>query len=73
LTIQVNLFTEACYQASENPKHATTVHPFKRTAALDVPNSELKPTQKLIVLGMPKDWIEDIDLVLSFVAYIGFV
>lgn len=32
LTIQVNMFKEASYQASENPKHASTVHPFKRTA-----------------------------------------
>jgi len=68
LTIQVNLFTKACYQASENLERATTVRPFKRTATLEVPDSEVKPTQKLIVLGMPEDRIGDIDdLLLIFV------
>ena len=36
-------------------------HPNIRTAILDVPDSEVKPTQKLIVLGMPEEWIEDFD------------
>jgi hypothetical protein len=36
-------------------------HPNIRRATLDVPDSEVKPTQKLIGLGMPEDWIEDID------------
>jgi hypothetical protein len=36
-------------------------HPNIRTAILDVPDSEVKPTQEIIDAVMPEDWKEDID------------
>jgi hypothetical protein len=36
-------------------------HPNIRRAILDVPDSKAKPTQELIVLGLPEEWIEDFD------------